>query len=262
MSAIDAISVFTSVAFLTYGSWSDVKTREVPDRVWLALLPVAITLTSIRVAIHRELLQTSATSVILCLIFSALLLRSGFFGGADVKALICISVSNPMPPMIVKPVIGFLHPFFPITVFCNSCLIALSSCVYVALRNALLLLKEGGNLFSGFEDEPAWRKALAFVSGYKADLSDLEEKRYLYPMERLLMRREGAMRRFTFLIDVEADREEMVEELRRHVRDGSVPREVWVSPGLPMLVFLNVGYALSTTLGDLTSLLIRGLVHP
>jgi len=54
---------------------------------------------------------------------------------------------------------------------------------------------------------------------------------------------------------------EMVKELEGHVRGGLVSREVWISPGLPMLVFFTLGYVLTITLGDVTLWLIRSLVQ-
>lgn len=261
LSIVDGLSILTCLAFLTYSSWSDVKTREVSDRVWLIFFPIALSLTSVRIVLCQKLFQVSILSVFLGLIVSAILLYSGFFGGADVKALICVTVSNPTPPAMVNPIAGFLHPFFPITLFCNSCLIALSSAAYMALRNLLRTSKGGRRLFGGFEEEPVWRKMLAFISGYKIDISELKKRKHLYPMEQVSGRNDKMMRRFRFFVDVEENQEKRVKELEGHVKKGLVPGEVWISPGLPMLVFFTLGYVLTVTLGDITFWLIKSLVQ-
>jgi len=257
---VDGISIITCLAFLIYSSWSDLRTREVSDRVWLIFFPVALSLTSIRIALRQELIQISILSVFLGLTISAILLYSGFFGGADIKALICITVATPTPLITVGPVICLLHPFFPVTLFCNSCLIALSPAAYITLRNMLRISEGNGRLFDGFEEEPAWRKMLAFISGYRTDFSELKEK-HLYPMEQVSGSDGETVRRFRFFLDVEADQEEIVKGLERHVKKGLIPREVWVSPGLPMLVFFTLGYVSTITLGDFTIWLAKTLIQ-
>ena len=260
LSILDFLSILTCISFLTYSSWSDFRTREVSNRVWLIFFPIALSLTFIRVALCQDLFQISILSVFLGLIASAILLYSGFFGGADVKALICLTVSNPTPPATVEPIAGFLHPFFPIALFCNSCLIALSSAAYMALRNLLRMLKGSGSLFSGFEEEPVWRKMLAFMSGYKIDILELKKKKHLFPMEQVFGRNGKMMRRFRFFVDVEENQEEIFKELEGHVKKRLVPREVWISPGLPMLMFFTLGYVLTVTVGDITFWLIKSIV--
>jgi len=257
---VDGLSILTCLAFLTYSSWSDLRTREVSDRVWLIFFPIALSLTSIKIAFRQELIQISILSVFLSLTISAVLLYSGFFGGADIKALICITVSTPTPLATVEPVTGFLHPFFPVTFFCNSCLIALSPAAYITLRNMLRISKGDTRLFSGFEEEPAWRKMLAFISGYKTNFSELKKK-HLYPMEQVSASDGKTLRRFRFFLDVEADQEETVKELERHLQKRPIPREVWVSPGLPMLVFFTLGYVSTITLGDFTIWLAKILIQ-
>lgn len=261
LSIVDGLSILTCLAFLTYSSWSDVKTREVSDRVWLIFFPIALSLTSVRIVLCQELFQVSILSAFLGLVISVILLYSGFFGGADIKALICVTVSNPTPPATVKPIAGFHHPFFPIILFCNSCLIALSSAAYMALRNLLRMSKGDTRLFGGFEEEPVWGKMLAFISGYKIDISELKKKKHLFPMEQVFGRNGKMMRRFRFFVDVEADQEKMVKGLEEYMRKGLVPRDVWVSPGLPMLVFFTIGYFLTITLGDVTFWLIRSFIQ-
>jgi len=257
---VDGLSILTCLAFLTYSSWSDLRTREVSDRVWLIFFPIALSLTSIRIALRQELIQISILSVFLSLTISAVLLYSGFFGGADIKALICITASTPTPLATVEPVTGFLHPFFPVTFFCNSCLIALSPAAYITLRNMLRISKGDTRLFSGFEEEPAWRKMLAFISGYKTNFSELKKK-HLYPMEQVSASDGKTLRRFRFFLDVEADQEETVKELEGHVEKRLIPREVWVSPGLPMLVFFTLGYVSTIILGDFTIWLAKILIQ-
>jgi len=125
----------------------------------------------------------------------------------------------------------------------------------------MLQISRGGRrLFDGFEEEPAWRKMLAFISGYRTDFSKLKGK-HLYPMEQVSGSDGKTVRRFRFFFDVEADQGETVRELEMHVKKRLIPREVWVSPGLPMLVFFTLGYVFSITLGDITIWLAKILIQ-
>ena len=101
---------------------------------------------------------------------------------------------------------------------------------------------------------------MAFISGYRTDFSELKEK-HLYPMEQVSGSDGETVRRFRFFLDVEADQEEIVKGLERHVKKGLIPREVWVSPGLPMLVFFTLGYVSTITLGDFTIWLAKTLIQ-
>jgi Flp pilus assembly protein protease CpaA len=53
---INLISVLVVLAFLGYGSvWSDIKTREVPNIVWLLFAPIGTALTVARLYFSPEL---------------------------------------------------------------------------------------------------------------------------------------------------------------------------------------------------------------
>jgi len=114
-------------------------------------------------------------------------------------------------------------------------------------------------LFDGFEKEPIWRKALAFVSGYRTNFSELEKREYLYPMELVLEKGGKIVRRFKFLINAEVDREKEVKKLKTYLGNGFVSQIVWVSPSLPMLFFFTIGYILTIILGDIVFWLIQHL---
>jgi len=257
MFALECVSALICLAFLVFGSWRDIKTREIPNKLWFIFGPTATLLTFVRIGFHQELLQTTILSFFLSIAIAVIVFYFRLFGGADILALICITLSTPVFPTTIKPMIGFLHPLFPISLFCNSCLIALSSTVYMALRNAFWKPRTG--LFDGFEKEPIWRKALAFVFGYKTGFSELERRRHLYPMEQASEKGGKIERRFKFLVKAEVDREKEIKELKAYLGNGFFSQTVWVSPSLPMLLFFTISYILTVTLGDIAFWLIQQL---
>ena len=85
---INIISVLVVLTFLGYGSWSDIKMREVSNTVWLLFAPIGATLTAARLYSSPELLWISLASIIIATSFALLLFYTGVFGGADAKGLI------------------------------------------------------------------------------------------------------------------------------------------------------------------------------
>ena len=56
MPIIDTTAVLVSLFFLVVGSISDLKTREVDDKVWLLYGPLGVALTAVRVVLDPSLL--------------------------------------------------------------------------------------------------------------------------------------------------------------------------------------------------------------
>jgi hypothetical protein len=174
----------------------------------------------------------------------------GLFGGADAKAIICLGLTIPLAPSSYSPLMGYVHPFFPVVVIIMGYVSSLSIVFWLGLRNLVTFSREGLKMFEGLRLEPQWKKALAFVTGYLADLSKLESTFYLYPMEEVSEDSSGAHRRFRLFVSAEADRSEMISGLDRSLRKVGSPTRVWVTPGIPMLLFILLGVLLTLALGD------------
>jgi len=248
---INLTSVLVVLGFLGYGSWSDLKTREVSNIVWLLFAPVGAALTVARLYFSPELLWISLGSIAAATFFALLLFYAGVFGGADAKGLICIGVSTPTLPKDILLSANFFHPLFPVVILSNSFLVAVSMALYILVRNFFWKYSTDGSLFSGFEKEPVWKKVFALVSGYKADFKEVEEKIYLYPLEEVVESGGAVGRRLNLFVEAEVERQDLLGELRPYVEKAVVPREIWATPGLPMLVFVTIGFVSALVLGDL-----------
>jgi len=84
---------------LVYGSYSDVRTREVSDVVWLVMTVSGIIFAGVELFMGRLVLFQVFKSLLVGGI-SALLLYILNFGGADIKAIISISILFPNFPRI------------------------------------------------------------------------------------------------------------------------------------------------------------------
>lgn len=249
---LDGLRVLVSLIFLAYASWSDLRKREVSNKVWVIFAPLALALTLQFLVFSPELLYGFVLSFVITSVLSIALFYAGAFGGADAKALICLSLALPSyPTYLFQPSFSLLSPLFPVSVFCNAVLLAALSVFYVLSRNYLWKRRTGKRLFEGFEKESVDRKILTAVSGYKIKVVELEKKEFLYPLEDIRVAETGESERRLIVMPKDEEREEIVKRILEASCEGKLQSDVWVSPGLPMLVFITAGLILALVFGDI-----------
>jgi preflagellin peptidase FlaK len=255
-----------TLIFLLYASWSDHKTREVSNTVWLVFAPLALALTL------SELLLFDTTANILlygiCFgltsAFTIILFYSGGFGGADAKALMCLALALPFFPENLFTPLGTISPisqtFFPVTVFSNSVLLAAATAVYVFLRNIFGHLRNGKKLFEDYENASLGRKILVLITGYKVSIAKLKEKWHVYPLEDIEETDEKTLKRKLVVIPKDENRNAIVERLAKAVETGKISDSLWATPGLPMLIFITAGLIITLLFGDIVWICLRLLL--
>jgi len=252
--------------FLFYASWSDYKTREVSNTVWMMFAPLAFALTFLEIYIY-EISQLPLYGMCfgLTAAFAIILFYSGGFGGADAKALMCLALALPFQPEnMFKPLFGQIslisQSFFPITIFSNSVLMAAATAIYMFLRNMFWRQKTGKKLFEeGHKGESFGRKLLVLVTGYRVSIGNLKEKWHLYPLEDV-ENIENGLRRKLVVLPKDKGRDTTVERLAKAVKAGKIQNTVWATPGLPMLIFITVGLIVALFLGDIVWICISFLL--
>jgi len=245
------IAVIISLVAFTLASISDLRTREVSDKLWLAYGPVGLALTIYRVWAEPQTMLFTAISIGLSILLAFGLVFFGLSGGADAKALICLGLTLPLPPTIISPILGFVHPFFPLVVLIITYIASLSVAAWMLAKNLLLLAKQRSGIFKGLEREPMWKKGLALITGFPTELSVLRSTFYLYPMEKVVEDKDGAHRTFQTYSNADVDREQVLSEFSESMKKVGSPNTVWVTPGLPLLVFMLFGLVIGLTVGDL-----------
>lgn len=247
---IDLAAIIASIFFFALGSFFDLKTREVDDKVWLVYGPIGAALTIIRLLIDPSTLITTLASIGITTLVSLGLFYFGLYGGADSKAIICLGLTIPLPPTSFQPLLGYLHPVFSIPVLILGFICSASLAVWYGLKNLLAYPKEGREMFEGLEKDAGWKKAMALVLGYRAELSELRSTFYLYPMEGVEKDGDGMRRAFKLYQDLETDRDVLVSEYSGSLEKLGYRGKVWVTPGLPLMLFLLIGLILTLILGD------------
>jgi len=267
---LEGARVSLCLSFLIYASWSDYKTREVSNTVWILFAPLAFTLTFLEIYTNYGFSQLPSYGICfgLTATFAVILFYSGGFGGADAKALMCLALALPFypyPENLFKPLSGEISPilqvFFPITVFSNSVLLAAATAVYMFLRNMFWHKRTGKKLFEeGYQNESLGRKILVLITGYKVSVNKLKEKWHLYPLEDTEENPEKGFKRKLILIPKDEGRNAIVERLTKAVEAGEIQDTVWATPGLPMLIFITVGLIIALFFGDIVWTCIRLLL--
>ena len=223
---------------LSYASYSDWKTREVSDKLWILFSSVGITLNIIELSLYFSLqfLTLVIISISLSSLISFILYYFGFFGGADMKALVVISLLIPVYPYPVYYPSNYLHPFTSVISLTNGIFLTISLPIIFFTLNIVRLI-HGKDIFSGFEGEKLWRKVLACFLGYRA--SKAEKSHFFMSLEKTI---DGKKR---FHISLLKDEE------------FTLGQDVWVTPGIPLLIFISLGFTSTILFGDFLTLLFR-----
>ena len=261
----EAAKVTLSLAFLAYASWSDYKTREVTNRVWIVYAPLALVLSLAELLLYDSAkLPLFGLSVGVTVAIAFALFYSGGFGGADSKALMCIAMALPFfPAALLTPILTsaaspLAQNIFPLTIFSNAVLVAAFSCVALLLYNFFQRVKTKKKMFEAtLTSEPFWKKLIVSITGYKMPVAKLQAKWHIYPMEDIA-EEDGAdaVKRKLVIVPRDEGRDAVVARLSEAVDAGKIGGKVWATPGLPMLIFVTIGLVIALFFGDIVWLLV------
>jgi len=242
---MDIYFIVFSLLVLAYACYSDIRRRRVSNIVWLVMAGV-----SIAFAGYCTLAQ--GISFLVPFIFSAtitgaasyIFFRLGFFGAADAKALICIALLFPTQP-------GFtiLSHHFPL--FDTSVSVAFPFALIVLLNAAVLALAAPISLFfrnlhSLGLKELTRNAAMCFVA-YRVNIDGLRSVRFAR-LTHTYEERGGYLTRRYALGGIPLN-SDTVKKLQAYHREEKVAAEVWVTPELPFILFIALGFLACCLLG-------------
>jgi preflagellin peptidase FlaK len=256
------LHVSVAFVFLCYASWRDIKTREVSNKVWFQFAVSAALLSLLDFYIFRDFdLNGVTVSLAVTSVLSVSLFYLGFFGGADAKALICLSIILPTPQRFLYSRSTLTLPIFAISVFDNAILIATSTIVYIFAENIRGWPRTSGKLLKGLESESAYKKLLVLLSCRKIRISDLEKKPFYHLAESFGDSLDGKLtRKLRVFVKAGSEGELSPALIKKLVEQEKILGEVWASPGLPMIAFFTISLAITLLFGDvvlIASLIVR-----
>jgi len=252
MIQTELFSVCFCATILIYACYSDLKTRTVTNKLWILLLAVGLPL-----ALYNwyrsgvPFLISLGYSVGFTFLLAYLFFHLNLFGGADAKALIGIALLIPTNPLFAAPI---PDPFpFAITTLFNGAIISVLVFPLMFLYNAVQLRPSELRAHLG----------LAFV-GYKRSIDTLASARCTF--QRLLhsygLEEETGgetVRRALVFGGLEID-DDVIEELKRYHEQGKIGDAVWITPGLPYMLFITAGFFFALIAGNLPFRIILALL--
>lgn len=217
-----------------------------------ASMGLILTLSYISLTQQIALLFTFFLSFFLITGISLVFFYLDLFGGADAKALICLSLATPNYPTIFSPALRMVLPFFPLSIFNNTVFLSTLMVVYTFIRNIVWRLKTGRKLFEGFESESPLKKLVVLFIGYKMMISDLMTRKYLYTIEEMKENKHGEItRKLSVFKHSEVEKGRNLMKIKELAGRGVLSGEIWVTPTLPLLVFITAGFVMALFLGDI-----------
>ncbi len=141
--------------------------------------------------------------------------------------------------------------------FSNAVLLAVLSVFYSIARNYLWKLRTGKRLFAGLEKESLGRKIVTFITGYKIGVTELEKTEHSYPLEDIQTTDTGETERKLLVFPKDEERTAIVNRISKAAKEGKLPKDIWITPGLPMLIFITVGLIVALFVGDFLWILLR-----
>jgi preflagellin peptidase FlaK len=231
---LDVLRFIVGVIVLSYASYTDIKTRRAANYLWVILGVTGGVLLIIQYLLigftnYYYLIFIPVMIGFFYLMYQLRLL----FGGADAKALMALAILVPLQPVIDGlPLWGVSFMPAPWSIFTNSVIlflvIPLTLLIYNLIRRDV--------------------KFPHFLLGYKMNV-DKAKRSFVWPMERIV----DGKTRFSYM-----PREHNEDEVFERFKEMGL-EEVWVTPKIPFMIPLLIGFIITFTLGDILSYLMRFL---
>jgi len=234
-----------TLSVLAYACVYDLKERQISNKVLLLAYPTGIILTITQIAFGLIDGTIVLISVLTAVFLGFVLFRSGYYGGADLKALLFIALTTPTIPLILKPVLNLPPLPLILTIFCNSILLSLIWPLSIFVLNLKDTLK-GKHLFEGIQLTLP-QKIWLFFTARQTPLEKIDGLRY-FPAEQIEIQKGQPSRKLLRFVKAETDLSNHLNTLNAHkylYKNG-----VLASPTIPTIVFFTIALAVAP-LGNL-----------
>ena len=220
------LNLWICLGILTYASFLDWRYREIDDKTWIIMIILGV------IFLFYEFVRTRAAAVLveflisvgLATVLAVLLDYLEVMGGGDGKILIGIAA---LVPSLGYPTLT-VFPFFFFSVFFGNAV------VMGALLPAIFFIINLNHL----KDIRSFKGFLALFIGYEKDAIDVDKFE-------AIIGKNGNW-------NLKADRDALGEKI-----EGV--GKVWVTPAIPFVILITVGFLISVIYGDILSLLMLRL---
>jgi hypothetical protein len=183
------------------------------------------------------LLESSVVfvSVFVAVFLGFVLFWSGFYGGADLKALLFIAITTPTIPITLNPTLNLPPLPLILTIFCNSIILSLIWPLTIFSLNLKDTLK-GKNMFKDIKLNPL-QKTRLFFTARQTPLEKMEGLRY-FPAEQIEIQNGQPTRKPLRLMKAETDTTKYLNNMKIHkhlYKKGAL-----ASPTIPTIAFFTI----------------------
>ena len=204
--------IFT-LSVLTYACIYDLKERKVSNKIWLLAYPTGIILTLTQIILGSIDGTNVLISVLTAMFLGFVLFRSGYYGGADLKALLFIALTTPTIPTILNPILNLPPLPLILNMFCNSILLSLIWPLSIFALNLKDTLK-GKHLFEEIQLTLP-QKIWLFFTARQTPLQKLDDLRY-FPAEQIEIQNGQPIRKPLRFVKAETDIANHLNNLNAH----------------------------------------------
>lgn len=242
---MDIYRVVLALLILAYTGYADIRKRSVSNIVWLVMMGAGIAFAGYRTAVQGvSFLIPLGFSVGITGAVSYAFFRLGLFGAADAKALICIAVLFPSQPMV--SIFSYHFPLFDTyipTIFPFALIVLLSAAVLALVVPIYLLFR---NLHRSGLKELMGNASMCFVA-YRANIDELGSDRFARLAHKYDEIDGNLTRRYSWGgIPLN---HATIQRLKAYHGEGKIAAEVWVTPELPFILFIALGFLACCWLG-------------
>ncbi|ABU82581.1 A24 family peptidase C-terminal domain-containing protein [Ignicoccus hospitalis] len=250
---LDVYRTALALVVLSYASYLDWKTREIPPKLWataaLLALPAslyeAVTLSSAGLGDYVVFSFLSGAIIILVL---ALLMLRNMMGGADVLAFLFITVDMPWYPFALGGPRALL-PVPLLTLLYSTILAAL----WVPLRLISNLLNDDFVSHAKELNVTGLKLLRLATSARVVKVKDYFKMKFWFPLELVQYKDDKVERllRTTFSIDEEY--EDHQRKIKEFVDAGflSEDEKIFVTYGIPFIIYITGGLLVALLIGDI-----------
>jgi archaeal preflagellin peptidase FlaK len=248
-----SLRIIFSLSMLGYASYTDIKTREISDLVWIVFGSLGVILNIYDLWTGRLAFIPLLIGLGFSIVFPIIIGYLGLFGGADLLAIIVIGLLNPVAPALNFQTLFTSSIIFPLTVISNSVIFAATGIIGVLIYNIMNVRNK--KVFQGYLPISPWKRIVLFCTGLNKEINSIRGPPFEYPLEKI-----GESNTISLLLmpDFNDDRGavDTIFRLRAMNRE-----RLWVSYSLPFLFVLALGYISSILFGDFTLWIVGLFMH-
>jgi len=219
LSEINVVRMIAAFAMLGLASFFDLKKREINDILWIGFSALSVVLIFLSPDIWSSLRIVGISLIITPV--ALVLWRFGVFGGADAFCLMVLASLDPMFTLNASQI----TPFSTLT---NAAILSVTPLFVNLCRNVVSILRKE-DIFEGI-DETRTKKMIAVFIGYKA-----KNPKYSFSLERVV----DGKKRLDFSL--------------KHAEQALFCNDhgVWVTPGVPYVLYITAGFVIQVLYGDI-----------